>query len=346
MKPRLLAGWVPGIVALLLAAPAAPAAHAAPAAPLVINLGTLAPADSPWHKVLKQMGQEWSQISNGQVVLHIYPGGVMGDERAMIQKMRVGLLQAVGISGAGLPEIEPGVMALQLPLMFDSYEELDYVRDRLAPRLEKAIEEKGFVVLNWGDAGWVLFFTKTPARRPDDLRRMRLFITAGDAKTEELYKAAGFHPVPLATTDMLASLETGMIDAFDVPPLLAMLNQWFGVAKNMIDLRWAPLVGATLVDRKAWGKIPEAQRAPMLEAGRRAGERFRGEIRKLSEDAVGEMQKRGLNVVRLSDRDTAAWRAEVDAIYPKLRGTIVPAELFDEARRLRDERRSGLAATK
>jgi len=307
---------------------------------VLIKMGTVAPDGSPWHQILQQMGQDWRNISGGQVELRIYPGGVLGDEPDMIQKMRIGQLQAVALSGSGLSRLEPAVACLQIPLMIDSYEELDYVRDRMAPRLEQAIEQKGYVVLNWGDAGWVHFFTKTPARRLDDIRRMKLFTMAGDADALELYQSAGFRPVPLATTDMLPALQTGLIDAFDVPPLLAMLNQWFGVAQYMIDIKWAPLVGATIVSKKTWERIPEPNRTKMLEAARAAGLRLRGEIRKMGDDAVEAMKKRGLKVITLDAATAAEWRREVEEAYPKLRGRLVAADLFDEVRRLRDEFRS------
>jgi len=307
---------------------------------VLIKMGTVAPDGSPWHQILQHMGQQWQKVLGGKVTLRIYPGGVLGDEPDMITKMRIGQLQAVALSGSGLSRLEPAVACLQIPMMIESYEELDYVRDRVAPRLEKLLDEKGYVVLNWGDAGWVHFFTKTPARRLDDIRKMKLFTMAGDADALELYQSAGFRPVPLATTDMMPALQTGLIEAFDVPPLLAMLNQWFGLARHMLDIRWAPLVGATVVSKKAWERIPESMRPAMLEAARGAGLRLRTEIRKMGDDAVAEMRKRGLNVITVDGPTLAEWRREVEEAYPKLRGRLVPAELFDEVRRLRDEYRA------
>jgi len=308
--------------------------------PVLIKMGTVAPDGSPWHQILQQMGQDWTKISGGKVTLRIYPGGVLGDEPDMIKKMRIGQLQAVALSGSGLSRLEPAVACLQIPMMIESYAELDYVRDRIAPRLEKLLEEKGYIVLNWGDAGWVHFFTKRPATKLDDIRKMKLFTMAGDPDALELYQSAGFRPVPLATTDMLPALQTGLIDAFDVPPLLAMLNQWFGVANHMIDLKWAPLVGATIVSKQTWERTPEQVRSQMFEAARKSGDRLRGEIRKMGDDAVTEMKKRGLRITTPDTATLAEWRREVEEAYPKLRGRLVPAELFDEAKRLRDEYRS------
>ena len=330
------------IAPLVLAAVLAAAGHGPVSAETItITMGTVAPADSPWHRVLKQMGEDWKKSSGGQVVLRILPGGTLGDELAMVQKMRAGLLQGMAISGAGLPEIEPGAMCLEIPLVFESYEELDYVRDRIAPKLATRIEDKGFVVLNWGDAGWVHFFSKTPARTLDDVRKTKLYITAGDAQAESLYKTAGFKPVPLQSTDILASLQTGIIDSFDVPPLFALSGQMFALAKNMNDVRWAPLIGVTLVTRKAWDKIPADLRPKLLADAATAGEKFRGEIRKLSEDAIGEMQKRGLTVIQTTPAERAEWKRDAEAFWPKIRGSYISADLFDEVVKLRDAYRAG-----
>ena len=343
-RPALVSAGLVVIVALSAFGPAAlpwPAAAAPAGAPVTIKLATVAPEGSPWHEVLKQMGQDWERTSSGKVKLRLYPGGVLGDEAALVTKLRIGQLHAAALSSVGLYRIDKGVACLGVPMMFDTYEELDRVRDKLAPRLEKAFEAQGFVVLNWGDAGWIRFFSKEPARTPDDIRRMKLFIAADDAETLELYKALGVKPVPLAETDILASLQTGLITAFDVPPLLALLNQWFGVAPHMLDVRWAPLVGATVISRKAFMTLPEDLRPRLLESGREAGVRFRGDMRRLSEEAIPAMEKRGLKVLRPDDATVALWRREAEAAWPRLRGKMIPADLFDEAKRLRDEARAG-----
>src|SRR3990170_2109111 len=85
---------------------------------------------------------------------------------AMIRKMRVGQIQAAAITGIGLAYLERSFYALHIPMMYASDEEFDYVRDRYAPVLERKLEEKGFIVLNWGDAGWVHFFSKSPVTTP------------------------------------------------------------------------------------------------------------------------------------------------------------------------------------
>jgi TRAP-type C4-dicarboxylate transport system substrate-binding protein len=319
----------------------------ADAQPIEIKMATLAPKDSPWCGVLDHMGERWRAISNGNVKLTLYAGGVMGDEPDTVNKLRVKLIQAVALTGAGMGEIEKGVAALQIPLMFDSYDELDYVRDRLAPTLEKRIEANGFVVLNWGDAGWVYFFSDKPMTRLDDLRKLKMFSWAGSNDELELWKANGFHPVALAATDIQMGLKTGLIDVIPTTPLYAEWNQCFTLAKYMTDVKWAPLVGATLVSKAVWDKIPEAQRVPMLQAARESGETLRSGIRSMGDKAIAAMtgglpgkKIDRLTIVHPDGAALADWRKQTEAEYPAMRGKIIPADLFDEARRLRDEYRA------
>jgi len=307
---------------------------------IVINVGTAAPEGSPWHQILQKTREDWAKLSGGKFNMRIYPSGTQGDENAMILKVRIGQLQAVALSAAGMIHIEPGIACLQLPMLIDSYEEFDYVREQIAPKLEALLAKRGFVVLQWSDVGWVHFFTKTPARTPDDVRKLKLYTSVGDPEGERLYREFGIQAVPLAVTDLLPSLQTNLIQAFDVPPLFALLDQSFAAAPNMIDLKWAPLAGATVISSKAWERIPAAQRTEFLKAAGSAAQRVRAEIRKMGDDAVVEMQKRKLNVVKLTEAEQAMWRKEAEAAYPKLRGRTVPEDLFDEVVRLHNEFRA------
>ncbi|HSQ53808.1 MAG TPA: TRAP transporter substrate-binding protein DctP [Candidatus Bathyarchaeia archaeon] len=314
--------------------------RAAYGGPTIIKMATIAPEGSSWHRVLLDMGEEWKRISGGKVKLRIYPGGVVGDEEAMLRKMRVGQLQAAAISGLGLTFLDRSFYALHVPMMFASEEEFDYARSKLSPKLEKILEEKGFIVLNWGDAGWVRFFAKDPFTHPSEMKPMKLYLGAGDAMLTQLYKEAGFRPVPISIVDMLPSLQTGLVEAFNAVPLAALAFQWFALAPNMADLNWSFLSGATVIDKRAWMKIPEELRPKILKVSRDASKRLRREIRTLNENAVKAMVENGLKVNHISSSVEAEWRKLVEDIYPQIRGKIVPADVFDEVRMYRDEFRS------
>ncbi|MDA0205131.1 MAG: TRAP transporter substrate-binding protein DctP [Acidobacteria bacterium] len=302
-----------------------------------VNLGTVVPKDSAWYEVLVRMKQDWATISSGRVDLRIYPGGSLGDDVEMLRKVRIGQLQAVAVTSVGLSRIDDSIEALHTPMLFGSYEELDYVREKMAPKLEAALNQKGFVVLNWSDGGWAQFFTKKPAKTLDDIRGMKLWIGTGDPKAEQLYRDFDMRPTPLPMTEMLTALQTGLIEAIDVPPLFAMLDGSFQRAPFMTDIRWAPVMGGTVISKEAWERIPADLRPKLLASAKKAGEEMRGRIRQLGEDSIAQMKQRGLTVV---SADREAWQREVEAAYPKMRGKLAPAALFDEAIRLRDEYRA------
>lgn len=307
---------------------------------VVIKLGTLAPEGSVWHDALLQVRQDWRDITDGQLDLRIYAGGVLGGEAEMVRKLQRRGLDAVAITGAGLPRIDRSVDVLNVPLLFESYAELDYVRSRIAPELERHLAERNFKVLSWSDAGWVYFFTKSPVRTPEDLRKVRLWISSGAPEGERLFKQFGFQVVPLPATDMMTALQTGLIEAIDVPPLFALLDRSYQLAEYMTDVRWAPLNAATVISLRAWERIPAQFHDALLESVRAVAREAQAEIRRAGEESIAEMENRGLKVVTLDPATREAWRREARAAYPILRENAGSQRLFDEVLRLSEEYKS------
>jgi TRAP-type C4-dicarboxylate transport system substrate-binding protein len=303
----------------------------------VIKLGTIAPEGSIWHEALLEIRQEWRDISNGEVELRIYAGGVLGGEDEMIRKIQRRGLDALAVSGAGLPLIDRSVECLQLPLFFDTYEELERVREAIAPRLEQSFEARGYQVLSWAEAGWVHFFAKSPVRTPDDLRQLRLWTSTGSPEGERIANELGFRAVPLPVTDMLTGLQTGLIEAIDVPPLFALLDRTYQAAPYMTDLRFAPLNAATVMSLAAWRRIPEQFRAPFLGAARAAVERMRTRLRTAESEAIDEMIARGLMVVRLEPNAVDEWHRQPRAVYERLGCAREHPALFEEVLQLQRE---------
>lgn len=326
---------VVGVLFGLLAVSAVPA----PAQPIVVKMATLVPDGSSWHQILKETAEQWKTISGGRVIVRIYPGGVMGDDPDIVRKMRLGTINAAVLTSVGLAEVDKSVYALGVPLMFDSYEEVYYVLEKMRPRLEASLEAKGFVVLNWADGGWVQFFSQEPVATPDDLRALKLFTWAGDTDAVEIWKNAGFNPVPLPATELSTGLKTGLVTALGCPPQVAVISQYYTNARNMTDLRWQLLLGATVISKSAWDKIPAELRPALLEASREAGKRLQAEIRQSAGRDTEAMKKRGLNVVPVDAKTRAIWQKTAEDLYPRIRGRVVPADAFDEAQRLRDEYR-------
>ncbi|HRZ36091.1 MAG TPA: TRAP transporter substrate-binding protein DctP [Candidatus Paceibacterota bacterium] len=307
-----------------------------------IKLATLAPTGSSFHKSLLAMKDAWRKASNGSVDLVIYADGKLGGEADTVGLMGVNSIQAAMLTGVGLAEVEFGVAGLQnIPMGFRDLAEVDYACGKLEPMLEKRLHEKGFVVLFWSDAGWVRFFSKKPVAYPEDLKKLKLFTWAGNPEQVVIYKSGGFNPVPLETADIVPGLQTGLIEATPAPPVFALASQIDGRAPHMLELNWAPLIGACVVRRQAWEKIPAETRAKLLEASIAAGKEIKANGRRESAESVAAMEKRGLKVTRVTPEIEAAWRTEAEAVYPRIRGKLVPADVFDEALRFIREYRAG-----
>ena len=310
--------------------------------PTRVKLGTALPSGTSYHKILLAMGEAWRKAPGGGADLIVHPGGALGGEADMVRRMRLGTLDAAVLTANGLSEVEPSVTALQsIPMMFRNMEEVEHVGSKLRPGLEKRLLDKGFVVLFWGNAGWVRFFSKEAITRPADLKRMKVFTWAGDAHAVDIYKASGYQPVSLETADILPGLRTGLITVIPTVPFVALASLYYTAAPHMLDLNWAPLVGATIIARKSWEKFPAPAREAMTKAAAEAGGQMEARGRAENDQAVVAMKKNKLIVHPATADAEAEWRRTAEAVYPRIRGAVVPVDMFDEVVRVLAEYRAG-----
>jgi TRAP-type C4-dicarboxylate transport system substrate-binding protein len=307
---------------------------------VTVKLGTLAPDGSTWHLLLKELGEKWQADSGGRVKLKIFPGGRQGNEGDVIRKMRIGELQAGAVSVVGLRDIDSAPQAMATPGLIDSDEELAYVYKKMAPYWEKKLREKGFIVLSWGDTGWGRMFLKKEARRPSDVVGLKMFAWSGDPGAFEAWKAIGFQPVVVSSTDMLPALSTGMIEGFATSPIMAMTARWYEPTKYMPDVNWGRLGGATIMTVEGWEKIPADCREKLLADAKETGDKINAEVAKMGTDSIEAMQKNGLTVTKLSAEDRAAWQKAAEASWPVVREQVCKPEDWDLVRAARDEYRA------
>jgi TRAP-type C4-dicarboxylate transport system substrate-binding protein len=309
----------------------------------IVKMATLVPQGSDWYTTLQEMGQKWQAASGGRVTLRLYPGGVAGDDSDVVRKIRLGTLEGGVLSSVGLADVDRSLFALELPMGYADYDEFNAVLDKMTPQLLKIYADKGFVILAWADAGWVHFFTKSPVRVPDDLKALKLFTWSGDDFATELWRSSGFNPVPLPSTEISTALQTGLVSALPTTSQAAVLLQWYTHAKYMTDVNWAVLLGAIVISRTSWERIPADIRPALLKAAQEAGAKARAQTAESSAKGIEAMEKRGLTVVHLDAAALEAWRRAAEEAYPTLRGRYVSAAMFDEALRLRDEYRKSRA---
>ena len=312
------------------------AAQVSLAQTVTIKLGTLAPQGSTWHSLLKEMGEKWSDASGGKVKLKIYAGGTQGSEGDMVRKMGVGQLQAASITNVGLHDIVAEPMVFSTPGLFDE-RDFTEVFPKLEERLGKLVEDKGYVALSWAQVGTVKIFCTDPYTTPEAAADAKFFAWDGDPASVEAFKLIGFRPVVLSSTDIVPSLQTGMISCVSQVPAYVLTARLFDKANKMVDYPWAYLIGATIVKKDAWEKIPADVRPKLLAITKEINARIDAEVKRLNDDAVTAMKKQGLVAVKV---EAGPWEKAAMRSWPAVRGKVVPAEFFDDVVKLRDAARA------
>lgn len=332
---------------LSLSAGLLPAVAGAQAAPL-LRIASLVPKNSVYHQQLLELGEAWKAAQGAQGAqgrFTVFTDGSQGGEAEIVRRMRIGQLQGGMLSVVGLRDIEPSISALQsLPLLFRDWAELDHVREKMRAGYEQRFLAKGFVVLGWGDAGWVRFFSKTAALRPADFKGRKFFAWGGEPEQQALMKSLGYTPVPLEVGDALSAIQTGMIEVVPSTPYFALASQIYASASHMLEINWAPIVGALVLSTKAWEAMSPAAQTALKTAGEKAGLAMRLQARREVDEAVAAMRKRGLIVNRPDAAQLQEWQQLAQQLYPRIRGSMVPAETFDELMAHLQAYRSGKAS--
>lgn len=293
-----------------------------------LKLATLAPQGSIWDQTIRTMGERWSKDTSGRVQLRIYAGGVAGDETDALRKTRAGQFQGLAITVAGLTEIEPAFNVFQIPMYFESFDELYFVLAEVRPLLEERLLAKGYVLLHWGHGGWIQLFSRQPIRKLEDLKSQKLFVWAGDDATVQTWKKNGYQPVPLAATDILLGFQTKMIDVVPTTPIAALTLQWYRQTPYMMGLGLAPLVGGVVLTKGAWEKVAPEDRERLKSAALAAEKELEREVPLQDKGAIEQMRQRGLTVVEIPAAEQKPWRDEAQRFARVARDGRVPPEVL------------------
>ncbi len=303
---------------------------AQPLISVTIKIGSIAPAKSPWDKALRELGREWKAISGGKINVKIYPGGIAGSEEDMIRKMKVGILGGAVFSNRGLTKIYSDFYVLNLPFTFNSEKEFLYVADRMNPIFEEGIKKKGYKVVIWSMAGWVHFFSEKKIEYPKDLKRHKLSFTTGEPEIEQVWKKSGYQVIPNDMSDLMMGLQSGMVNAFYLPPLVAASGQYFPLAPNMLSLKIAPIYGGIVLSNKFWKKIPDKFKDKFMAVAEKISANLKDKTRSLEVEAVETMKKHGLIINSLPEGSMDKWRAASAKGFKSLINKVFSQKIYDK----------------
>lgn len=300
------------------------------AKPIIIKLATLAPEGTPYYNLLLEMGQRWEKETNGKIQLRIYPNGVVGGEKETIRRMRIGQIQGSAMSSIGLAELTKKINAFTLPLAFSDYQDVESAKKVMFDEIHDGLIDSGFKLLFLVDIGWVYWFSKDNITFPQDLKDSKIYTTAGDYVTVELFKKFGFNAVPVSENDILTGLQTGMINSMQTVPILALSSGWSALMPNMLDLKWGAFIGAVIIDNRVWQKISESDRLILEKIALDIGEKYQSTSRSLERKAIDAMKENGMNIITLSPEELLIWNEFKDEITPDVIETFLSEEIYQK----------------
>jgi len=312
--------------ALLLSLAIVATAGPAQAEKFIVKTATIAPEGSVWLKVMRKMGKELKKATDGNVKIKFFAGGVLGDDKVVLEKMRFGQVHAAGLIGVGLGELVPEVRLLELPFQFTSYKQTDCVLNAVDQEFKDKFEKKGFVHLGWVDQGFVYVFSKQKILSADDMAGTKPWVMEADPLAKSLFEKIGLNPVPLALPDVFTSLQTGLIDTVYISPVAAIALQWYTKVKYMIDMPIVDGSGAVLVKKEFFDSLPpEYQEITRTVMGKYLKKLTRA-TRKLNNKSIKVLADKGIEIIKPDSRHVQQFQAKGLAAAKSLVG-----EMYDKA---------------
>jgi len=233
-----------------------------PASAAVLKIATIAPEGSEWMVEHRAAAKKIKELTEARVSLKFYGGGVMGNDRKVLRKIRIGQLQGAAFTTSGLAERYPGLLLYGMPFVFRSQDEVDFVRQKLDDELMQGLEEAGFVSFGFAGGGFANFMSSQPLTDHASLKGKKIWVPEGDVISFTALESMNLSPVVLPISDVLTGLQTGLLDVIVTPPVGALLLQWYTKVKYITPLPVAYTIGLLAVDTRAFERIaPEDQQA-------------------------------------------------------------------------------------
>ena len=326
------------LAALVVTATASATVHTAAADE--VRMATLAPDGSSWMKILGKAAAEVETKTSQRVKIKYYAGGVQGDERDVVRKINLGQLDGAALTSVGLSMIDESIRVLELPRIFATAEELDYVADKMWPYFQKKFEAKGFRLEDRGEVGWIYIMAKASFTSIAELNSQKPWMWGDDTLVRAMYKQLGVSGVPLGVPEVEPALTTGRIGACYGSPLAAVALQWNTKVKFMSSLPLSYAIGGTVVKLDAMKKMSDDDRALVTKISIGMAKALRKQIRKDNDSAKKQMERKGVKIVDPSPEMVAAFDKGAQAVWQELAGKMYSKDELKMVLKYRDEYRA------
>ncbi len=294
-----------------------------------IKVAVVMPDGSPWTNSLRNMANEIEKQTAGEIKFIIYAGGVSGDEVDVIRKMHVNRIHAAGFSGVGLGILLPKIRILEAPMLYNNYEEIDLVKEKLYNEFLEDFAKRGYVLLGFIEAGFVYFFSKKSMSGHDGLKNIRMWVWKSDAVAKTSLETFGIKTYPLHLADVNTGLETGMIDSFYSPPLAAIYFQWHLKIQYFLDYPMVNSTGALLIKKSIFDKLSKENQKIFKKTAKKYCRELISLARRDNERALAVLKKEGIIFESPSKKQITSFHEDAGKIYEKSIPQLYSRELFN-----------------
>ena len=282
------------------------------------KIASIAPDGTSWMNEMRKGADEIKARTDGRVNFRFYPGGIMGNDKSVLRKIRAGQLQGGAVTGGGVAEIYPEANVYSIPFLFRNYGEVDYVRKQMDPILLEGLKEKDFISFGFSEGGFAYLMSTSPIAGLDDLKGHKVWVPEGDEISRAAFEASNVSPVSLPLTDVLTGLQTGLIDTVAGSAIGAIALQWHTRVKYLTDAPLAYLYGSMVLKRQAFEKLSPADQNVVREIMTTVFSRLNKLNRDDNESALKAIQAQGIEFVEPDPGDQELWRKSVNAAMDKL----------------------------
>lgn len=273
------------------------------------KIATVSPDGSAWMRDLRRTLSLLEAQTEGRVSFRVYPGGVMGDDRSVLRKIRARQLHGGIVQTGALEPISSNVQLYNLPMYFRDFDEITSVRDELDPMLIEDLRQSGFEALGFVGLGFANAMSSKSGSSIEDARKLKVWAPKGDAGAIRLLEAFGIVPIPLSLVDVLAGLQTGLIDTVAAPPTAAIVLQWHTQLDYILDLPFMYIYSVFVLESQRFNRLSAEDQALVRQTMKSLLSRIEERNYADHATALDALKLQGLTVVQPSDNELVAWRA-------------------------------------